>query len=157
MKKSSLAHKGLRILRFCIMPWKGEREPSNQILSGKTDWSGSKHLRNTETWTELMVSQWNSSGISSQDSIRCSSVKKSKSYCQYWAFKRNFHRTDHLHGDLKTMEKNANQVLNSFLSMRRDLEQDNGHSSDLDQKRSGILLTTKDQKENGTELQSKWC
>ena len=26
-----------------------------------------------------------------------------------------------------------------------------GHSSDLDQKRSGILLTTKDHEENGTE------
>ena len=36
---------------------------------------------NTELWTEFMVNQWNSSGISSQDSIRCSSVKKFKSYC----------------------------------------------------------------------------
>ena len=26
-----------------------------------------------------------------------------------------------------------------------------GHSSDMDQKQSGILLTTKDHKENGTE------
>ena len=32
----------------------------------------------TETLTESMVSQWNSSGPFSQDSIRCSSVKKSK-------------------------------------------------------------------------------
>ena len=38
-------------------------------------------LRNTETLTESMVSQWNSTGIFSQDSIRCSSVKKSKVYC----------------------------------------------------------------------------
>ena len=45
------------------------------------------------------------------------------------------------HGDLKTIKKNASQVLNSFLSMRRDLEQDNGHSSDLDQKRSGTLVS----------------
>ena len=44
------------------------------------------------------------------------------------------------HGDLKTIKKNASQVLNSFLFMRRDLEQDNGHSSDLDQKRNGTLL-----------------
>ena len=43
-------------------------------------WSGSKHLRNSETWTELTASQWNSSGISSQDSMRCSSVKKSNIY-----------------------------------------------------------------------------
>ena len=42
--------------------------------------------------------------------------------------------------DLKTIEKNASQVLSSFLSMRKDFQQDNGHSSDLDQKRKGILL-----------------
>ena len=57
------------------------------------------------------------------------------------------------HGDLKTI-KNANQVLNSFLSMRRDLEQDNGHSSDLDQKRNGVQLMKANHKENGTESQS---
>ena len=52
-----------------------------QILSGKTDWRGSKVHHNTELWTELMVSQWNSSGTSSQDSHHCSSATKSKSYC----------------------------------------------------------------------------
>ena len=30
--------------------------------------------QNTELWTQLMVSQWNSSGISSQDSPQCSSA-----------------------------------------------------------------------------------
>ena len=65
------------------VPCLGEmnEKPPNQTLHGNKDWSGSKLHRNTETWTELMVSQWNSSGISSQDSIRCSSVKKFKSYC----------------------------------------------------------------------------
>ena len=38
----------------------------------------------TETLTESMESQWNSSGIFSQDSVRCSSVKKSKVYCTDW-------------------------------------------------------------------------
>ena len=55
----------------------------------------------------------------------------------------------------KDNKKNANQVLSSFLSMRRDFQQDNGHSSDLDQKRNGILLKKKINKENGTELQSR--
>ena len=54
---------------------------SNQTLHGNKDWSGSKHLRNTETLTESTASQWNSSGIFSQDSLRCSSVKKSNVYC----------------------------------------------------------------------------
>ena len=53
------------------------------------------------------------------------------------------------------MKRNANQVLNSFLSMRRVFHQDNGHSSDLDQKGSGTLLVKTVHKENGTELQSK--
>ena len=56
----------------------------NQTLHGKTDWRGSKVHNNTELWTELMVSQWNSSWISSKDSLHCSSVKKSNSCCQDW-------------------------------------------------------------------------
>ena len=44
------------------------------------------------------------------------------------------------HGDQGTTGKSANQVLSSFLSMQRDLEQDNGHSSGLDQRKSGTLF-----------------
>ena len=36
------------------------------------------------------------------------------------------------------------------LSAKKDFQQDVGHSSDLDQKRSRILLATKDHEENGT-------
>ena len=36
----------------------------------------------TELWTELMVSQWYSSGIFRQDSPHCSSATESKSSCQ---------------------------------------------------------------------------
>ena len=43
----------------------------------------------------------------------------------------------------------ANATLVSVFAKR--FQQDIGHSSDFDQKRSGILLTTKDHKENGTE------
>ena len=63
-------------IQYCVLV-RHTRTP-NQTLHGNKDWSGSKHLKNTETWTELTASQWNSSGIFSQDSIRCSSVKKSK-------------------------------------------------------------------------------
>ena len=73
---SLLRTKGLRILRFCILSWKGEREPKVKHCMG------SKDHRNTELWTELMVSQWNSSGISSQDLPHWSSAPKSKSYCR---------------------------------------------------------------------------
>ena len=37
------------------------------------------------------------------------------------------------------------------------LEQDNGHSSYLDQRKSGSLLVKTVHKEKGTELRSKWC
>ena len=35
-------------------------------MRGKTDWRGSKVHQNTELWTELMVNQWNWSGIFSR-------------------------------------------------------------------------------------------
>ena len=41
--------------------------------------------------------------------------------------------------------------------MRRDLEQHNGYSSDLDQKRNVFTSRVPFHKENGTELQNKWC
>ena len=52
-------------------------------------------------------------------------------------------------------KKNANQVLSPFLTMRKDFQQDNGYSSDLDQKRNGLPLMKTGHKENGTELQSR--
>ena len=52
---------------------------------------------------------------------------------------------------LKKIRKNAYQALNSFLFVREDFQQEDGHSSDLDQKRSGILLLNVNHKENGTE------
>ena len=47
------------------------------------------------------------------------------------------------------------KIFPAFLSMREDCHQEDGHSSDLDQKRNGILLMVADHKENGTQLQSK--
>ena len=38
-------------------------ENPNRTVHGNKDWDGSKHHWNTETVTELAVSQWNSSGI----------------------------------------------------------------------------------------------
>ena len=48
---------------------------------------------------------------------------------------------------------NGNALLMPHLCLysQNDFQQDVGHSLDLDQKRSGTLLTTKDHKENGTE------
>ena len=76
-------------------------------------------------WTQLMESRWNSSGISSQDSPHCSSATKSMSSCPKWAIHQN--SKDELsscrcsmtsHGDLKTMNGNANSDLVSIFAKR---------------------------------------
>ena len=150
-----------QILYYALKRW---TRTLNQTLYGKTDWSGSQVHQNTEPWIELMVSQLNSSEISSQDSFRCSSAKKFKSCCWDWV---KHHRIlqDGLsscrcsttsHADQKTTRKNANQMLNPFLYLQQDSEQDNGHSSDLDQRKSGILSRKIVHKVNGTTWQRRW-
>ena len=136
----SLAHKGLRFLRFCIVLWKGEQEPTiKHCMEDRLTWfRSSPEFR---TWDKIdgepMEFEWIVfPRFTRLSSCRCSTAS---------------------HGDLKTIKKNANQVLNSFLSMRKDFHKDNGHSWDLDQNRSGMLLVKKVHKETGTELQSKWC
>ena len=49
------------------------------------------------------------------------------------------------------MNRNVLLMSHLCLYLQKDFQQDVGHSSDLDQKRSGILVTTKDHEENGTE------
>ena len=85
--KKSLVSRTQRFAYFQILCFALERctRTHNQILSGKPSWCGSRVHHNTELWTQLMVSQWNSSGIFSQDSPHCSSATKSKSSCQKWA------------------------------------------------------------------------
>ena len=58
------------------------------------------------------------------------------------------------YGDLKTMNGNAMLTPTLCLYLQKDSQQDVGHSSDLDQKRSGILLIIANHKENGTESQN---
>ena len=126
----------------------------NQMHFGKNSWVGSKIHHNTELWTQLTENRWNSSGICSQDSLHCSSSTKSKSSWTKSATQIN--SKDELSScgcsmtsnvDLKTMNGNAVLTPHLCLYLRKDFQQDVGYSSDLDQKRSGILLTTKEQGE----------
>ena len=57
------------------------------------------------------------------------------------------------HGDGKTTRKNSNQMLNSFLYLLKDSEQENGHSLDLDQKINGTLSVKIVHKVNGTKAE----
>ena len=54
-------------------------------------------------------------------------------------------------GEVKTVNRNVLRIPHLCLYSQKDFQQDVGHSLDLDQKQSGILLTTKDDKENGTK------
>ena len=49
------------------------------------------------------------------------------------------------------MKRNVLLIPHLCLYSQKDFQQDIGHSSDLDEKQSGILLTTKDHKKNGTK------
>ena len=49
------------------------------------------------------------------------------------------------YGEIKTMKRNVLLIPHLCLYWRKDFQQDVGHSSDLDPKQSGVLLTTKDQ------------
>ena len=154
--------KGLRLFRFRFCVLVMYTRTSNQTLHGDKDWSGSKLHWNTETWTELTTSQWNSSGIFSQRSIRCNSVKKFKNYCwDHMKHQRILQEESSScrcsttsHGDRKTMKKKSSQVLNSSLSMQEDSEQDNGHSLVLVQRKSTLSVKIV-LKVNGTTWQKR--
>ena len=60
------------------------------------------------------------------------------------------------HGDQKTTRKNASQMLNSFLLLQKVSEKDNGHSSDLDRRKSGILSVKTVHKVNGAKWLRRW-
>ena len=147
------------LILYCV--WVRYTRTLAQTQHGKKDWSSSKVQRNTESWTELMVSQLNSSGISSQDSTRCSSVKKFKSYCWDWMKHQRIlldgsslcRCSMTSHGDQKTTRENAIQMLNSFLHLQEDSEQDDGHFLVLVQRKSGILSVKIAHKVNGTRWQ----
>ena len=108
----------------------------NRTMHGKTGWDGSKLLQNTETLTESTESQSNSSRIFSQDSTRCSSVKKSKVYCtdcekHQKISQEEFYlcrRSTTFPVEQQTMNKDVRQTLDSYLCMQV-----------LVPKRSGIL------------------
>ena len=79
----SLLHTKVYVFSDSVfLPWKGERKPTVKHCMGRKIDVVQKFTRKQSVGTILMVSQWNSSGTSSQDSPPCSSATKSKSYCQ---------------------------------------------------------------------------
>ena len=74
---------------------------------------------------------------------------------------REFHRKDYLHVDVQRhllgIKRQWKRMLDSFLFMHEDLEQDNGHFSVLVQRKSGLLSVKTVHKVNGTKWQRRWC
>ena len=110
----SLACKGLRILRFYLVPWKDKSKPNIEFCLGTTVGFCSKIHHTTEHWTQSTENWWNSSGIFSQDSSHCSSSKKCESSWAKWANPNN--SQDELSwcrcsmtwcGEINTMKKNV--------------------------------------------------
>ena len=159
MKKSSVSlarrFTYFHILCYALKRW---ARTHNQILSGKTGWRGSRVHLNTELWTQLMVSQWNSSGIFSQDSPLwklCNKVQEfmSKMSIQPEEFTGRiiFMSTfNYIFMEISRQWTGMRIKRQSrFLFTREDFHQEDGHFSDLDQKRSAVLLMIANHKENG--------
>ena len=140
MKKSSVSRMQ-RLMLSLILCYVLERWTQNQILLGNSSWVCSKIHHNTELWTQLTENRWNSSGIFP------SSSKKSKSSWTKWANPNN--SKDELsscrcsmtsYGEWKTMKRNVLPIPHLCLYLQKDFQQDVGHSSDLDQKQSGMTI-----------------
>ena len=147
MKKSSVS-RVQRFLHFqilCLCLGKVHQNPqSNIVWEEKMSWfKDSPQYRTLDTIdAEPMKFEWKIS----QGSPHCSSATKSMSSCPKWAIRHNSKDESSScrcsmtsYGDLKTMNGNALRTPTSFLPMREDFHQEDGHSSDLDQTRSGIL------------------
>ena len=110
-----------------------------------------------------MESRRNSSGTSSQDSIRCSSAKKAKVYCTDWEKHQKFSQEEFYSCrcsktfplEQETMNKNVWQTLDSYLCMQENLVKNNGHSLVLVLRKSGTLSKRTVHKKSGTILRKR--
>ena len=86
----------------------------------------------------------------SQDSRRCSSVKKSKVYCTYWEKHQKSSQQEFylcrcsttFPVEQETMNKNVWQTVDSYLCKQENLVKDNGHSLVVVLRKSGTLTKT---------------
>ena len=164
MKKSSISRmqKFMYSQMLCyVLEWWIRTQ--HQILFGNDSWVGSKVHHNTELGAQLTENQWNSSGIFSQVPPHCRLFVKSKSSWTQWANQIN--SKDEIsscrcsmtsYREVKTMKWNVLLIPHLCLCSQKEFQQDVGHSSDVDQKRSGFPLLKKDLEENGIKSLNWW-
>ena len=161
----SSAHKCPRIFRFCIVSWKDEREPSIKHSMGRKigvvqKFTGIQKLGQNWRWANWIRVEYfpRIHHIAAQPQSSRVIVEIGWSTREFLQDELSSCRCSTTsHGDVRTTRMNARQMLISSLSMRRNSEQDDGHSSDLDGRKSGSLLVQTVHKENGTKPLSWWC
>ena len=130
----TVARKGLRIFGFCVMLWKDEREPTIKCCLG----------RQVDVVQEFTTTQsfghnwWWANGIRVEYFTGFTSLQLCDKVQEFMS--KMSEKPEDVQRHLKTMNRNANEAPTSFLFMREDYHQEDGHSSDLYQKRSGILF-----------------
>ena len=160
----SSAHKDLRTFRFCIVSGKDERESSIKHSMGRKidmfqKFTEIQKLGLNWWWVNWIRVEYlprihlrAAQSQSSRDVVKIERnlreiLQDGSSSCRCFTTS---------HGDRKTTRKNTSQVLNSFLYLQKDSEQDNDHSSDLDQIKSCILSMKIVHKVNGTKWRKRW-
>ena len=160
----SLSHANVYVFSDCVMPWKDEREPTIKYwLGNKLRWFKSlSQYRALDTLDgEPMEFEWNIfpgfTTLQLYNKVQEFLSKMGEEPEEFTGRNISSRRCSTTsHGDLKTMNRNANKALSSFLFVREDFHQEDGHSSDLDQRKSGTLSVKTVHKENGTESLN-WC
>ena len=157
-------HEGLRFFGFCIVFWWDSRKHPIKTMHGNKDWDGKNLLnhRNLD-WIdgESMEFEWNIS----QDTIRCSQVKKSKVHCivweKQWKFSQEYFCSCRCSTtflvEQGTMNKNVWQTPKSHLCSRKDLEKANCHWLVWVPKRSGLQWKRIVHKEFGIISRKRCC
>ena len=161
----SLELKGLRIFDSVLCFGKVNQNPTSKVLLGNDSWIGSKIHHNTELWTKLMVSQWNRVEYLLRIRYIAALQQSPRVTVKIEHRVRRFHRTNDLHVDVQRhLMENSRQwtgmriepqprlyLCETIFTRKMVIPR-----SDLDQKRSGILLMKANHKENGTESQNEW-
>ena len=160
--RQSLARKCLRIFRFCVLLWRDEREPTIKYAwEDRLTWfKSSSEYRALDTIDgEQKEFEWNIfprihhiaacvevQSVCSRLSVQPENLLDGSSSCRF---------STTSHGDLKTMNKNANQVLSSFSLYAKRFSAEQWSFLGLDQRKSGILSVKIVHKVNGTKWRSK--
>ena len=139
----SLAREGLCIFRFCVMSWKDAPEPTIKYCLGRQvdvvqEFITIQNFGHNWWWAngigvDYFLRIHHIAALQQSPRVHVENERKNKNNLQDGSSSCRCSTTSH--GDLKTMNRNANLTPTSFLLMREHFHQEDGHSLDLDQKK----------------------